>query len=222
MQVIKQTLREMVVVGVTGLAAAFVLNAVREKGHISPTKNYFAVGATLVPPLQDSGKSPASAAKAAPQPAADATQPVGQRQSSAKPSESKVADKKPALGPQHPYQEMDFEQVADAFKDRATLQGLNVFVDARDDTHFAEGHIPGAVQCYPYEVQRYLDEVLTRANGAEKVIVYCNGGDCEDSIFACRELIEAGIPSEAVYLYPGGWEEWTEKKMPAAAGRGTP
>jgi 3-mercaptopyruvate sulfurtransferase SseA len=91
-------------------------------------------------------------------------------------------------------------------------------VDARDDEHFAEGRIPGAIQCFPYEVQRCLDKVMAAAAGAEKVVVYCGGGDCEDSIFMCRELIDAGVPEEAVYLFEGGWKEWSASSLPMETG----
>ena len=58
--------------------------------------------------------------------------------------------------------------------------------------------------------------------GALKVIVYCGGGDCEDSVFMCRELLEADVPYDAIHLYVGGWEEWTAKGMPVEEGRQEP
>lgn len=113
---------------------------------------------------------------------------------------------------------MQFDQVVATFKDANTARGLHVFVDARDDEHFIEGRIPGAVQSFPYEFDRFRENVLGRVAGAEKVIVYCGGGDCEDSIFMCRELIEAGVPEESIYLYPGGFREWSAKNMPVEKG----
>lgn len=114
----------------------------------------------------------------------------------------------------HEYQSISFNEVVAVFNDPLTRQGMNLFVDARNDDNFNEGHIPGAVQCFPFEMHLHIDEVLARANGVDKIIVYCNGGDCEDSIFTCRDLIAAGIPSESVYLYEGGWKEWAAKDMP--------
>jgi 3-mercaptopyruvate sulfurtransferase SseA len=70
------------------------------------------------------------------------------------------------------------------------------------------------VQCDPYEQERYLPEVLGRTGGAEKVIVYCGGGDCQDSIFMCRDLIMQGVSFDSVYLFEGGWKEWEANQMP--------
>jgi rhodanese-related sulfurtransferase len=111
------------------------------------------------------------------------------------------------------------DEVQSVFEDPQTAQGLNIFVDARDDEHFAEGHIPGALQCFPYEAKRCLDRVKAAADGADKVIVYCEGGDCEDSIFMCRELTEAGVPTEAVFLFEGGWKEWSARGLPTEGGK---
>ena len=119
----------------------------------------------------------------------------------------------------HPFQTMTFAEVVALFDDPATRQGLNVFVDARNDMHYEDGHIPGAVQCDPFEVERYLDELMYATNGVEKIVVYCGGGDCKDSIFMCRELVELGLPLEAIYLFKGGWEEWLDADMPVALGR---
>ena len=57
---------------------------------------------------------------------------------------------------------------------------------------------------------------LTRS--AEKIVVYCSGGDCEDSLFACEDLLQAGVPFEKVFLYPGGMEEWRQMGMPVENG----
>ncbi|GAG48591.1 unnamed protein product, partial [marine sediment metagenome] len=79
---------------------------------------------------------------------------------------------------------------------------------------YAEGHIPGAVRCDPYEVEAYIDDVIGVTVAADKVIVYCEGGECEDSIFMCRELLEAGLGFESIYVYTGGWDEWVKQGQP--------
>ncbi len=112
------------------------------------------------------------------------------------------------------YQEVSFAEVVDLLNDPDTELGLNVFVDARSSELYAEGHIPGAVWCDPYETEAHIDDVTGVATAADKVIVYCTGGECEDSIFMCRELLEAGIARKAIYLYPDGWNEWIERGQP--------
>lgn len=122
----------------------------------------------------------------------------------------------------HRYQEISFDELAELLDDPTTDVGLNVLIDARNDEQYETGHIPGAIQCDPYNLEPYIDEVLSYTMGALKVIVYCGGGDCEDSAFMCRELLEADVPYDALHLYAGGWEEWTAKGMPVEEGRQEP
>lgn len=123
---------------------------------------------------------------------------------------------------QHSYQEIDFDDVLALVNDPMTAAGLNVLVDARDDDHYSEGRIAGALQCFPHEVDRYVDRIRDAVLNAEKVIVYCSGGDCEDSIFMCRELLNMSVPYENVFLYPGGWKEWVARGGPTEGVEGSP
>ena len=66
----------------------------------------------------------------------------------------------------------------------------------------------------------YIDYILESIEGAERVITFCNGGDCEDSIFMCGDLIEWDVPYDKVYLYPGGYQEWKRNGMPIEIGGG--
>ena len=118
----------------------------------------------------------------------------------------------------HPYQEATLDDVFEIAADPDADRGLYVLVDARSADVFSEGHIAGAIRCYHYEIDDCIDSTLEAALGALKVIVYCNGGDCEDSKYMCRELVDRGVPYEAVYLYAGGWKEWIDQEMPFVTG----
>jgi len=210
--VLRRTIVELCIVGLLGFALGSGVNAVRGSGSLKLAKNYFDKG---VPQKEArprvTSERPAQVVREAAVGESPDASGVSLSLDSEATSESGHLD--------HGYQEITFGEVVEVFNDPATSTGLNVFIDARNDEAYKEGHIPGAVQCDPYQVGRYIDDVLTCANGADKVVVYCDGGDCEDSIFACRELIEAGVPYEAVYLFAGGWKEWTARKMPVE-GRG--
>lgn len=119
----------------------------------------------------------------------------------------------------HDFQPIAYDAVAALLEDPGTEAGLTVFLDARSDHDYEDGHIPGAVQCSPYQVEQYWDNVAPLVEGAMKIVVYCGGGDCDDSIFMCRELQYQDIPPEAIYLYEGGWEEWTANGGPVETGR---
>lgn len=219
----KQALVELVLLTIASVGVALAANEVRERKSIELTKSYFETGKsgaskTVQAPVQTVEKETNStAAPVALQPKDDASGRKATPPANA--TEKQQMASAPTKHLEHPYQRITFAEVKEVFEDPQTKQGLNVFVDARDDEHFAEGHIPGAIQCFPYEVQKCIDQVRAAADGAEKVIIYCGGGDCEDSIFMCREAIDAGVPEEAVYLFEGGWKEWSAGKMPAETGR---
>ena len=83
-----------------------------------------------------------------------------------------------------------------------------VFVDARDDLHYQAGHIPGAYQFDHYHPENYIAAVLPACLAARKIVVYCTGGDCEDSEFAAITLTGAGLAREKLFIYTGGVTEW--------------
>ena len=93
-----------------------------------------------------------------------------------------------------------------------------VFVDARDDDHYHDGHIPGAWQLDHYYLDRYIDAVLPVCRQAEKIVIYCNGGECEDSEFAAGDLLEAGIEPNKIFIYVGGIKGWVRNGMPVETG----
>jgi rhodanese-related sulfurtransferase len=108
-------------------------------------------------------------------------------------------------------------EVARLFRDPGYEQGLIAFVDARNDQAYQSGHVPGAWQLDHYRAEHYLPTVLPAVLGAQKVVVYCNGGSCEDSEFAAVLLREAGVPADSLLVYVGGISEWTNA-MPFEVG----
>lgn len=100
------------------------------------------------------------------------------------------------------------------FQDPQREQGLIVFVDARAEAHYAAGHIPGAWQFNRYRPEDHLATVLPACLTAIKVVVYCTGGQCEDSEFAAIMLRDAGVPAANLFVYPGGMTDWTSARQP--------
>jgi len=109
---------------------------------------------------------------------------------------------------EHGLQPVSSNAVVELFQDPRYEQGVLVIVDARDDTHYQKGHIPGAWQFDHYHPDQYLPTVLPVCMGAQKVVVYCNGGACEDSEFATIMLRDAGVPRENLFVYAAGITEW--------------
>lgn len=113
---------------------------------------------------------------------------------------------------------VDGNQMASLFRDPRCEQGLLVIVDARSDEHYQEGHIPGAYQLDHFHPERYLGTTLPACQTAEQILVYCNGGTCDDSLQTAIFLRDAGIPRERLFIYVGGIAEWQAKGLPVETG----
>jgi len=92
-----------------------------------------------------------------------------------------------------------------------------VFLDDRDH-EYAEGHVPGAFQFFHYRAPEFLTTLLPVLMAAEKIVVYCGGGSCEDSEFAALMLAEIGIPKEKLIVFAGGMKEWKANALPLELG----
>ncbi|HZR21277.1 MAG TPA: rhodanese-like domain-containing protein [Verrucomicrobiae bacterium] len=104
------------------------------------------------------------------------------------------------------------------FKNSMKDPGLVIFVDARDDEHYQAGHIPGAFQLDHFHPERYLALTLPACQAAQKIVVYCKGGSCEDSEQTAIFLRDAGIPRDRLFVYAGGFDEWTASHLPVEPG----
>lgn len=104
------------------------------------------------------------------------------------------------------------------FHDPRFQEGLIVFVDARNKDEFNDGHIPGAYQLDPYHPEQQLGGVLTACQAAELVVVYCTGGDCEDADSTAILLRDAGVPNGKLFVYGGGYTDWTENHLAVEEG----
>ncbi len=112
----------------------------------------------------------------------------------------------------------DSNQVIQLFHDPRCQQNLVLFVDAREDAHYKKGHIPGAYQLDYYRPENYLPNLLPLCQIAEQIVVYCNGGNCEDSEFVATFLLSAGLAKEKLLVYAGGLTEWETNRLPIEVG----
>ena len=113
---------------------------------------------------------------------------------------------------------IDCNRAAQLFQDPRFQQKQVVFIDARDEQRYQEGHIPGAYEFDPYRPEKYFDAVLPVCRAAEQVVVYCNGGDCDDSETAAVLLRDIGIANQKLRVFGGGIMEWTTNGLPVETG----
>ncbi|RME36222.1 MAG: rhodanese-like domain-containing protein [Planctomycetota bacterium] len=213
-----RTILEMILLTVLALGIGLSTNALRTKGSIKVRRAYFRTAVSHPEASRAKETRDHSSSATTAQHSTSTQTSTAQRPS---PASTDPTNDDVEAHAEHGFQNITTEEVAALLADPNTALGLNLILDARDDEAYEEGHIPGAIQVYYYEIERYLDEILLeQIAGAEKVIVYCNGGSCEDSAYLCRVLIdEYDVPYEKLYLYGGGWKAWTAKGQPVATGR---
>ncbi len=102
-------------------------------------------------------------------------------------------------------------QVKELFDRREAL-----FVDARDATAFAAGHIKGAVSLPVGEAETRLPLFIATVPPAATLVAYCNGYDCHDSRDLGVRLMRAGY--RVVYIFEGGVPEWRDAGYPTEGG----
>ena len=85
-----------------------------------------------------------------------------------------------------------------------------LFVDARSEEYYIEGHIPKAV------CNDNLDLLITKMEQHISIddgfIVYCSDDDCGSSEELAYLLQEQGFSN--IYLFKGGWKQWVDNNLP--------
>jgi rhodanese-related sulfurtransferase len=88
--------------------------------------------------------------------------------------------------------------------------GKALFIDARGAKLYQKGTIMGAFNMPTKKFK--ANAGLLPADKKALIISFCNGVKCEKSDVLAGMLIKAGYTN--VKVYPGGYPEWKEKKLP--------
>ncbi|HEY2798156.1 MAG TPA: rhodanese-like domain-containing protein [Thermoanaerobaculia bacterium] len=104
--------------------------------------------------------------------------------------------------------------------DAAGLHAANTtFLDARRTNVYQQGHIAGARPFSVWEsdvddkVQAFFQEGRDQS---QPVVVYCSGGDCEDSHTLAQKLYFVGFDN--VLVYKDGFPDWQKRNLPIHTG----
>ena len=120
---------------------------------------------------------------------------------------------------QHEFSKVTAEEISDYLELLYEDEAYVVILDSRRKSSYEDGHIPGAYLANHYRQEKYIPDLKDILEKAPIVIVYCNGGNCEDSIFLARDLVyKHNIPSEAIHIYEGGIAEWKKLNLPIKKG----
>ena len=120
--------------------------------------------------------------------------------------------------PEHGYPVYGVEQV-EALVSVAQTGPEILILDARKRAEFLAGHVPGARHCDSHRQEDALPALRPLLEEAFEVVVYCAGGDCEDSIFLATDLIyREGVDPAAIRIFDGGMEAWRDAGKPVEKG----
>ena len=176
--------------------------------------------ATLPPPVTTTTVAPATTTTVAPAPApvAPATTttiaPVVPQKPATRvpqPAAPQPQLATPDVSRFQPHEKVAYIEIA--YDDVATLHSAGaLFLDARRTSVYEEGHIAGARPFSVWEsdiddkVNKLFAERGDPRDQAKPIVVYCSGGECEDSHMLAQKLW--GIQFNNVYVYKDGFPDW--------------
>jgi rhodanese-related sulfurtransferase len=110
-------------------------------------------------------------------------------------------------------------ETEDLFSQRTQgTEGL-LFIDSRGRDDFAAGHVPGALSVPLERIERSKKTVPGSGwavtldfPGAQTLVVYCEGGDCQTSISLAKIIHDKGYKD--IRIFAGGWAEWHAAGLP--------
>lgn len=94
------------------------------------------------------------------------------------------------------------------------LREKALFLDARPAEAYAESHILGAHSLPEDQAAARMEEVLAMVEGHKRVVVYCQGMDCDEAHLLAGTLRGAGV--KEVFVFAGGVKEWEAAGYPLA------
>ena len=91
-----------------------------------------------------------------------------------------------------------------------------LFLDARDETAFVQGHIAGARHLPWHDADDYLMDIIPELSPERLIITYCDGEICNLSHDLAVLLREMGFINTKVLV--NGWTVWREAGLPMETG----
>ena len=93
--------------------------------------------------------------------------------------------------------------------------GQAVFIDARPEAAYLEGHIRGAL-CLPWqEAEDRCFEMIEQIPPEKHIITYCDGATCDLCDKLAVFLCDLGF--DKVSALPNGWTRWNQYHLPIDA-----
>jgi rhodanese-related sulfurtransferase len=94
------------------------------------------------------------------------------------------------------------------------------FLDARRSEDYQDGHVADAwnVPIWEADAPARITEFEARTNPGPRapIVIYCAGGDCEDSRLLARKLVDLGYRN--LFIYRDGFPDWVKHGRPQQRG----
>jgi rhodanese-related sulfurtransferase len=97
-----------------------------------------------------------------------------------------------------------------------------LFLDARRTSVYEQGHIAGArtFSVWEADVDDKVNKLYEERNDPraqlQPIVIYCSGGDCEDSHMLAQKLW--GVQFNNLYVYKDGFPDWQKRGGPVKTG----
>lgn len=91
-----------------------------------------------------------------------------------------------------------------------------LFVDARPESQYQEGHISGALNIPWQDVDRYFMEAAEQLEEGKIIVTYCDGESCDLSHELALFLKDMGFTDVRVLV--NGWTVWKQAGLPTEGG----
>jgi rhodanese-related sulfurtransferase len=198
-------IRGAVLIG-AAIVVALVSNALASRQRKLVLPGYYPNATKVTREAEPPRPAPAPAVMPIDVPAAAPVEPAATPSRPKNPKPQQPATRSFPPHPDQPYVEIGYDDVAYLHRQGA------LFLDARRTSIFEQGHIAGA---RPYSVwESDIDEKVNRLfeerndprQQLEPVVIYCSGGDCEDSHMLSQKLWGVGFNN--VYVYKDGFPDW--------------
>lgn len=131
----------------------------------------------------------------------------------AAPVAAPAGDFKPTPKDQLPQGQITLEEAKQAFDNQSAT-----FIDSRKMESYEAAHIPGAFKIELHDFSTRDPQVLMLVPRDSNIIVYCNGGNCDESVKVAEMLNNSGY--KKVYVLHDGLPGWKAMGWPTETGKG--
>ena len=84
--------------------------------------------------------------------------------------------------------------------------GKALFVDARSETDYADGHIPDAVSLPLEALDEHFEQIMEWTDSDRDLVVYCSNRECDDALLLSAELKSMGVSNLTLFI--DGFDSW--------------